>query len=195
MEKTEFYIVTGIWPHGHNKAEEFFTIALEENNLKNAYQLNQSFSKCEITAFDKDSALALDDLEQYRAFCPDWELWLRNINSQILRFRFVGIAAPKEGAEKRLGEAGYQLDEGIEKETVYTEEAAYPLWGEPIEKGENHQEGWYTQRIPQIIQYPVDFPADIEKKRVSLKVENLLGEDGYIAIVRYMKLDVEEAVL
>lgn len=192
MDKIEFYIVTGIWPEKYEKPEEFLNLVLEEDNLGNAYQLTQSFSRCEITSFYKDKELELDNLEQYRAFCPNWELWLRNINSKTLRFRFIGIVAPKKDVKEKLDKAGCRLDEGIKKEAFYLEKAAYPLWGEPIEKGENHCQGWYTQRIPQIIKYPVDFPADFEKKKVFLKVENLLREDCSIDLVRYLGLDVRD---
>ena len=192
MDKIEFYILTGIWPEEFKQPGKFLNLVLEDANSGNPFQLMQSFSRCGISEFDKDSALDFDNLEQYRAFCPDWELWLRNINSETLRFRFIGTVAPKQGENEELKKTGKLLDGKIEKEEFDVEEAAYPLWGEPIKKGKYHDEGWYTQRIPQIIKYPVNFPENPEKKRVFLKVENMLREDGSIGMVRFLGLDVRD---
>jgi hypothetical protein len=183
MKQFEYTFITGLWDK-ETIVSFLESIALQIDSKK-IYQLNQTFSECSIEFFKPEYSPDIKYLEQYRAFCIDWELWIRNINSQEMRFRFIlkgnTLSSDKINSLKTVGF-------NIDNKTTLVQEQKFPLWGKPLLF--NDKKGWYTEQIPQILNYPVYLPEDTKNKRVYLKVENMLREDGTVDIVRYVGMEV-----
>ena len=177
MTATNPIVVTGAWPDGKT-VKDFFT-DLDLTIPKEAYQLFQTWSECRLERFNPDTELDPKYIDQYRAFCPIWELWIRNINAKELRFRLISAINVDEIKIVRDGFA-------VEKEALqntHIETVAYPLWGELL-KGEENIQGWYTQEIPKVLNYPVDKPWN----EVAVEVENFMRPDGTVEMARYCSL-------
>ena len=201
MQPEDYTFVTGVWPVSLTAVQDFLAVVHQSETLAGYYQLHQTFSSCSLESLDPATSLDFSLLEQYRAFGPDWELWLRLFSDGTWRFRLICRTAvlPRE-ATSRWQSLGCQVDApaiSVEAEAVVTDR--YFLWGEPLlddagapvcnEKGQ--PAGWYTTQIPQILPYPVTFPKDPQGARVCLQVENFLRPDGSVELVRYKGLLVE----
>lgn len=189
-----YTIIAGIWPENFFVSDFLDCAGMDADaNSQNKFQLFQTYSECGLEYFKPDTLPDSKYLEQYRAFCQEWEMWIRNKNSKELRFRF--ICKKKQSAKEvieKLSEKGCTSANNISVNSIEVIEDKYPLWGKPLEKGEYNPEGWYTERIPQIIKYPVKFPEKpIVDKKVFLFVENFVKEDGSVELVRYVGLDVK----
>ncbi|OQY97699.1 MAG: hypothetical protein B6D35_14370 [Candidatus Brocadia sp. UTAMX2] len=184
MKTGEYTCITGLWDGGKKRSiEEFLRLVKALPVHEKSYQLHQTWSECKLAYLDPTFQPDPRTLEQYRAFCDDWELWIRNSNSQALRFRCIikGINLPSDAINVS---EGFTIDNAAAR--VQTRK--YPLWGEPLLRDDTA--GWYTEQIPQILRYPVDFPENTKNKRVYVTVEHFLRDDGTTDIVRYTGLGV-----
>ena len=179
--KNSYFAITGRWPE-NKKVKEFFNIAGIENDF--GYQLFQTYSQCCIEKLNIDTNIDIKMLEQYRAFCPNWELWIRNINAKKLLFRFIGNKNIIKLVDDKKFFQDYQ-DQTESIKNLLIQVVSYPLWGEALSKDLSKEKtGWFTNIIPQIIQYPV------EKKwnKVALNTDNFMDKDGIIKLVRFKGL-------
>lgn len=191
MGMNKFFLLTGKWPANPLPLEGFLECALGAEYEATGCQLVQTCSRCALEALDKTMALGFPDIEQYRAFCNDWELWLRSLHGGVLRFRLTAKVKIQADAQHDLNNKGFDNLEVHEKD-YRTVSSEYPLWGEPLPADARHKAGWYTQRIPQIIQYPVDFPQTPKSQRVFLKAQHLMEADDSVELVRYVGLKVRD---
>jgi hypothetical protein len=172
-------ILTGEWPDGKKVAS--FLNATEIKAESPTFQVHQTWSKCSLEKFQVDKAIHKKDIEQYRAFCPEWELWVRNINTSVLRFRFISSVRADLNGFKDEGFMDVNLHDDLNNLKIET--ASYPLWGKLL-KGYEQLSGWYTQEIPQLLKYPVDSNWN----QVAVQVENFMRPDGTVDLVRYCSL-------
>jgi len=183
MKQCKYTIITGTWGSDNKETIGAFTETVGLKPVDETYQLNQTISRCCIVSYDPGFSPDIKYLEQYRAFCGNWELWIRKINSQEMRFRFIlNGSTLSSDKELSLRKEGFKID----SKDALVQVLKFPLWGEPLSL--NGKKGWYTEQIPQILYYPIEFDKDTE--RAYLKVENMLCEDGIVELVRYTGLEV-----
>lgn len=188
IAKGNYIFLSGVWQE--QTAIGNFLSDIIPNPVKDnlpIFQLKQTFAECELETYENDFVPDIRKLEQYRAFCEDWELWIRTVNCEEMRLRFIGReeCVCNEGLRK-LQEKGVEYHN---LDVFSIESAKYPLWGEPLEMEDvsgKKLSGWYTSQIPKIIEYPVSLEA--KSRKIYLFTENFLRENGSVDIVRYKRL-------
>lgn len=200
MVMNSYTVVAGKWPGKDLTPGDVINGTKESSQpVKDVFQLVQTFSKCCLDHYSPDTEIDIGQLEQYLAFCEEWELWIRNCNSESLRFRFIfqnnGAECPLDS--NKVISSPDKISEYTFEDTLncYAEKSRYPLWGELLKDKESGElSRWYTQRIPRILSYPLTFSDKIDQSktaRVFLNVENLLGSDGTADLVRFTGLEMK----
>lgn len=151
-----------------------------------AFSLVQTISSCELMAFDPEDTLIIADIEQYRAFCPEWELWVKALNPEDIRFRCI---AERSVCKPPGSNVEFDLQAIDPPPFAEMRTESYPLWGEPLISEKHNISGcWFTERIPRLLHYPVQFPGSESGARVYLKTENFIGMTGRVEMVRFHSL-------
>lgn len=192
MDKKDRIVITGTWPSEWKTVGDLIARVVAEPDASGPpVQLRQTFGECEIEQYESSYNPDLREIEQYRAFCNAWELWIRSSNAQYMRFRFIAEPGACEDFE---GEIDCVEDLMCEKNCFECTEGSYPLVGKPLTiKDKNGQAvvRWYTEKIPRILKYEVNGVAE-KRGKVSVKAEDLIDPARLVRFVRLTGLEVNK---
>lgn len=190
----DYLCLTGVWGPWITNPHDFLSSFGLSGPFKDTVQLLQTYSRCDLKPFEPFMPLDFHLLEQYRAFGPDWELWLRHLNHQEVRFRFLGKKADlKNDWQDALRQKGLSFEVHSLSEDLKIDPGEYPLVGEPLWAEAGSLLGWYTERLPRLLEYPVSLPSLTTTSGVPktlLMVEHFRRPDSSIDLVRFTGLRV-----